>query len=67
MVTRKPTTVRFSDEELKVAKALADKHGIEFSEFIRLASTGTLIPESEQYQLLKEIRDEVRKLTNRKK
>ena len=67
MNPRKTVTVRFSDEELKAAKLLAEKHGIEFSEFVRRASTGDLIPESEQYQLLKEIRDEVRKLAGRKK
>lgn len=64
---RKPITIRFSDEELEAAKSLAEKHGIEFSEFVRRASTGDLIPESEQYGLLKEIRDEVKKIASRKK
>lgn len=67
MNARKLVSIRFSDEELDAAKSLAEKHGIEFAEFVRRASTGDLIPESEQYGLLKEIRDEVKKITSRKK
>ncbi len=67
MNARKIVAVRFSDEELEVAKKLAEEHGIDFPEFIRLASTGNLTPESEQNKLLKEIRDEVKKLADSKK
>jgi len=64
---RKTVTIRFSEQELEIAKALAEKHNIDFPEFVRRVSTGDLIPESEQYKLLREIRDEVRKIAENKK
>lgn len=67
MNARKSVSIRFSDSEIEMAKALAEKHNIDFPDFVRRASTGELIPESEQYQLLKEIRDEVKKIADDKK
>lgn len=66
MNARRLVAIRFSEEELVTAKALAEKYGLEFSEYVRQASTGQLMAESEQIELLQKIYDEVKKLHKKK-
>lgn len=62
MNMRRTIAIRFSEEEVQTARSLAEKQGLEFSDYVRKAATGQIAPESEKLELLKQIDANVKKL-----
>ncbi len=63
---RKIESIRFSDEEKEIVSSFAEKHGMNFSEYVRRAAMGDIPIQNDRIEkMFEEIRGELKKLTKK--
>lgn len=67
IMARKVRGIKLSSEEEQAIQELADQNGMNFSEYVRKASLGEInIPNKRLEEMFMEIRNEIRKLADKK-